>query len=290
VQGENLKKILIGMICLGSVINTCAWGHEGHRLVALVAESRLTPEAHEQVHVLLGRESIADVASFADDYRQDHASTGPWHYVDIPYNQFTYDRDRDCPAAPASKSTTITDPWRDCVVDRIPYFIAQLKNPALGTKNRAFALKMLVHLVGDIHQPLHAVGDARGGNQIRVVFFGSDQCGERQMCNLHGIWDDGLIEHRSLNEKKYVELLESEIAQHKWDGISQENPAVWANQSHQLAVNAWVPDRAGIGKAYYDAEIPVVDRQLAVAGIRLARMLNAIFVASPSAPVERSNP
>jgi hypothetical protein len=280
------------MLCLGSVINACAWGHEGHRLIALVAESRLTPDARQQAHLLLGRDSIVDIASFADDYRQDHPSTGTWHYVDIPYTQLTYDRNRDCPATPPSRFTTAADPdiWRDCVVDRIPFFAAQLKNPALSAKDRAFALKMLVHLVGDIHQPMHAIGDARGGNQVRVVFFGSEQCGERQKCNLHNIWDDGLIEHRSLSEKKYVSLLESEIAQHNWDKASQENPVVWANQSHRLAIDAWIPDRAGISKDYYDAEIAVVDRQLAVAGIRLARMLNTILVVPKSAPAELTKP
>jgi hypothetical protein len=280
------------MLCLGSVINAFAWGHEGHRLVALVAESRLTSEARQQVHLLLGRDSIADIASFADDYRQDHASTGPWHYVDIPHTKPTYDRDRDCPAATASKSGagTSSGPWRDCVVDRIPFFAAQLKNPTLSAKDRAFALMMLVHLVGDIHQPMHAIGDARGGNQIRVVFFGSEQCGERQKCNLHNIWDDGLIEHRSLSEKKYASLLESEIVQHNWDKVAQENPVVWANQSHQLAIDAWVPDRAGISKDYYNAEIAVVDRQLALAGIRLARMLNAILVAPQPSSAERTMP
>lgn len=181
---------------------------------------------------------------------------------------------------------TNSDLWRDCVVGRIPFFAAQLKNSTLSAKDRAFALKMLIHLVGDIHQPMHAIGDARGGNQIRVVFFGSEQCGERQKCNLHNIWDDGLIEHRSLREKKYVSLLESEIIQHNWDNISQGNPVMWANQSHRLAIDAWIPDQAGIDKDYYNAEIAVVDRQLAVAGIRLARMLNAILVAPQSAPAE----
>lgn len=281
-----MKKILALTLCLSTSTMAFAWGREGHRLVALIADTRLTPEAAAQVHYLLGKETLADVAPFADDYRQSHSNTGPWHFVDIPLDQQRYDRDRDCPVPAGIKAGSAEDVWRDCAVDRIPYFIGQLKNPALSKDDHAFALKMLVHIVGDLHQPLHAMGDARGGNQILVSFRGTSQCGERQRCNLHGVWDEGLIEDRGLNEKKYDAQLESEIAAHGWDRISQENPTVWANQSHQLAVEGWVPNGAAIGKDYYDTEIQVVDRQLAVAGIRLARILNNTLPKLPPPPAD----
>jgi hypothetical protein len=265
-----MKTLWIALLLFGVSLQAHAWGSDGHRIVAKIAESRLTPTAALQVHQLLGSETLSDVAPFADEYRSGHPETGPWHFVDIPSTQTSYDRERDCPANAAGD-------WRDCAVDRIPYFVARLKNNLLSSADRAFALKMVVHLVGDLHQPFHAIGDERGGNGIHVAFFNSPQCGERSQCNLHGIWDEQLIEHRGLNQDKYVAHLEEAIAHNQWDKVSQGNPIVWANESHKLGISFLVPDRANIGQQYYDSAIVAVDRQLAVAGIRLARILNAVL-------------
>ena len=179
----------------------------------------MTPVALENVRYLLGKETLADVAPWADEYREDHRETAGWHFADIPGGQNSYDRNRDCPAAANAAGAQ----WRDCVVDRILYFEERLKDPALDRKERAVAVKFLVHLVGDVHQPLHTIGEARGGNQIRVLLFGTPQCGERQLCNLHSTWDEGLMEHRNLNEKKYHAALESEIRE---GDLEKEEPAV----------------------------------------------------------------
>jgi hypothetical protein len=265
-------------MCSVFVQDCRAWGREGHRLTALVAQDHLTPIAEENIRYLLGKESLADVASWADDYRQDHGETAKWHFVDIPGSQNTYDRVRDCPLPP-------TDPqsiWRDCVVDRISYFEEQLKSPATDKKQKAYALKFLVHLFGDIHQPLHDVGDARGGNDIHVMLFGTPQCGERTTCNLHGTWDEGLLEHRNLSEKKYLALLRSEILEYDWQNKTGGNdPVSWANASHHYAQDAFVPNGALITSDYYKAEIKIVDQQLALGGLRLAELLNTIFTTQP---------
>lgn len=260
-----------------------AWGDKGHRLVALIAESRLTPVARLNIQLLLGKQSLADIAGYADEYRQAHGDTAPWHYVDIPADATTYDRDRDCPATGGHPDEVKDSPWRDCAADRIPYFISRLRKADISPEDKKLALEMLVHFVGDLHQPLHAIGDSRGGNDVYVAFLGSQQCGERTRCNLHGVWDYGIIDRRSLSEKKYIEKLESEISEHHWDQVSQENPKVWAEQSHQMAVAAWVPSNVSLGRDYYDVQQQVVDRQLAVAGIRLARILNSVFSVPPPA-------
>jgi glycosyltransferase involved in cell wall biosynthesis len=266
-----MKKLWIALLFAGVALQAHAWGRDGHRIVARIAASRLTPAAAAQVHQLLGSETLVDVAPFADEYRSSHRETGPWHYVDTPSTQATYDRERDCPVSSS------TPEWRDCAVDRIPYFVGRLKDTTLSPADRAFALKMVVHLVGDLHQPFHAIGDERGGNGIQVAFFNSPQCGERYLCNLHGIWDEQILEHSGLNQDKYVAHLEEAIARNQWDKVSQANPVVWANESHKLAVSFLVPNRANIDQQYYDAAIVAVDRQLAVAGIRLARILNAVL-------------
>jgi hypothetical protein len=273
-----VKKAFAALLLFFVAVQNChAWGHKGHRLTALVAQDHLTPVAEENVRYLLGKESLADVASWADDYRQDHPETARWHYVNIPGAQRSYDRNRDCPRPDRDSESR----WRDCVVDRILYFEDVLKSPATDKKQKTMALKFLVHLIGDIHQPFHAIGEARGGNDIRVVFLGTTQCGERSLCNLHGIWDDGLLEHRNLSEKKYLAMLRSEILENDWEKQSGGNPAAWANESHSYAQDAFVPDGALISSKYYDEEIKIVDQRLALGGLRLAEVLNQVFTTPP---------
>lgn len=255
-----------------------AWGREGHRLTALVAEHYLTPETKAQVAKLLGNETLADIAPWADDYRRDHPETGPWHYVDIPAAQEQFDRKRDCPLS----KTDPASPWRDCVTDRILYFEGRLGDTSLSPADRAMALKFLVHLIGDIHQPFHALGDARGGNDIKVEFLGSSMCG-MYTCNLHGVWDSGIIEAQGLSEEKYTDRLLKEIKDNHWERLAGGEPTAWANISHHYAVEALVPNGAMITPAYVAEESKVVDAQLALAGLRIARVLNRIL-GEPDAP------
>ena len=266
------------LLCFVFVQRCHAWGREGHRLTALVAQEHLTPAAEENVRYLLGRESLADVASWADEYRQDHRETARWHFVNMPGAQDRYDRVRDCPLPESDPGSN----WRDCVVDRILYFEEQLKDPHTNKKQRAFALKFVVHLIGDIHQPFHAIGEARGGNDVPVILFGTEQCGERSLCNLHGAWDEGLLEHRGLSEKKYLARLHAEILENDWEGKAGGDPVAWANASHHYAQDAFVPRGALITERYYDAEIGIVDQQLALGGLRLAEVLNEIFTTPPA--------
>jgi len=261
-----------------------AWGREGHRLTALVAEAYLTPAAKEQVRMLLGSETLAGVAPWADEYRSAHPETGKWHYVDIPKDQEKYSRNRDCPPAEPDP----TSPWRDCVTDRILYFEGLLGDEGLPREQRAQALKFLVHLIGDIHQPFHALEDDRGGNNIRVSFLGSSQCGSYS-CNLHGVWDDSLIEHRGLSEEKYTALLLQEIKDHRWETMSGGTPSTWAEISHHYAVEALAPNGALLTHEYVAEEDKVVDAELALGGLRLAHVLNRIFAETdPSTDTSRT--
>jgi hypothetical protein len=210
--------------------NLWAWGREGHRLTALVAEQYLTPATKAQVVALLGKETLADVAPWADEYRSSHPETAPWHFVDIPRDQAKFDRMRDCPVS----TTDPKSPWRDCVTDRIVYFEGRLGDDTLSQQDRAMALKFLVHLIGDVHQPFHALGDDRGGNGITVDFLGSSACGDYK-CTLHGVWDDALIQETGLNEHKYLDLLLAEIKENHWERMDGGEPTTWANISHHYA-------------------------------------------------------
>ena len=139
--------------------------------------------------------------------------------------------------------------------------------------DRIEALKFLVHFVADVHQPLHAVAEARGGNDVAIVQFGRTECGSRP-CDLHGDWDIGLIEHAHQSEREYVTQLEQLISREVLDKQPQGTPEQWANESFHIAHNVWLQEGAAVDEAYYRRNIPVVDEQLARAGIRLADLLN----------------
>ena len=130
-----------------------------------------------------------------------------------------------------------------------------------------------MHLVGDIHQPLHAIGEARGGNEIHVVEFGSTECGSRP-CNLHFAWDIGLIAHSARSEKRYAAYLETIISSENLSRQAEGTPETWANESFQLAKKVWLKNDGAVDDAYYRANISIVDRRLALAGVRLAKFLN----------------
>jgi hypothetical protein len=281
---DGTMRQVVRCVALGALMLTAltprswAWGREGHRLTALVAEHYLTPATLAAVAELLGKQTLADVAPWADEYRQDHPESAPWHFVDIPAAEAKYDRERDCPL-PANDPKS---PWRDCVTDRILYFEGRLGDTSLPPAERAIALKFLVHLIGDVHQPLHALGDARGGNDIHVTFLGSTQC-DSYVCNLHGVWDNSLISEQGISEKKYTERLLQEIQDNHWERLAGGAPSAWTDISHHYAVNALLPNGAMVNRPYVEEESKIVDAQLALGGLRLARALNRIL-GTPEAP------
>ena len=261
-----------------------AWGREGHRLTALVAEQYLTPETKAQIVELLHNETLADVAPWADSYRAEHPETAKWHYVDIPKDA-KFDRSRDCPVS----ETDPKSPWRDCVTDRILYFEGRLGDASLSPSERAIALKFVVHFIGDVHQPFHAFADERGGNGINVTFLGSSICGTFK-CNLHSVWDDSIIEDQRLSEKKYTDKLLQEIKDNNWERMAGGEPTTWANISHHYAVDAVAPNGAFITREYVAEESKIVDAQLALGGLRLARVLNRILGTPPAPAVPEQQP
>jgi hypothetical protein len=246
--------------------------------VAIVATNHLSPVALKNVQLLLGEESLADVAVWADEYLQGNNQTSYWHYVNIPADARRYDRDRDCPRQPGVSTGGRGDAWRDCVVDRIRYNQERVANRMLDRADRAVALKFLVHLIGDLHQPFHALGVERGGNGIPVSVFGSPTCGypdgTRFPCNLHAVWDSDLIAHRKLSDRAYAAELERQIAARKWTASATGSAAEWAMESHALAKAALLPPRGDANEAYYRAHIAQIDERLALGGLRLARALN----------------
>lgn len=245
-----------------------AWGDKGHQVVAVIAESRLTPSAREALRSLIGPSRLRDVAMWADQIRRQRAETSPWHYVNIPLDRADYRPARDC-ARPRPG---------DCVVEAITRFQRVLADPRRPRSERAEALRFVTHLVADLHQPLHSA-DHRdgGGNDVPVVFFGEVvHPGGRKPWNLHAVWDRGLIERRGLSVSAYARRLTQRLARRPINEIAEGSVVDWALESHHAAVETayrFPPDR-NLGEEYAEMALPVIDDMLAKAGARLATVLN----------------
>jgi hypothetical protein len=262
-----------------------AWGPKGHAVVADVAASHLTPVTGRNVALLLGQENMASVSYWADDVRKDRAETYAWHFVDIPKDASSFSHERDC-YRPQDRGPLAHTDHANCVVDRIEMFRKTLADANASRKERVEALKFLIHFVADIHQPLHDIDEARGGNDIKVAIFGSDQCGNYP-CNLHGAWDYALIEHAGYSEDEYVRHLDSLIKNQHLEVKAGGRAEDWANESHAAARQILDEHPSSIDQAYWNGNIGRVDQQLALAGLRLAMLLNDTLGKIPTQQLKR---
>jgi hypothetical protein len=233
----------------------------------MVAEDRLTPKARAAARKILFGAPLATAAIFADEYRVTHPETSRWHYVDIPFEETKYDEARDCQVLTTG----------DCVIRAIERAKAIVKDASAKPFDRADALKYLVHFMGDLHQPFHAIerkqadgtGD-EGGNKVNVTFLGD-------RTNLHSLWDSGLITHSGRTAEDYAKLLKEQLAGMNETVWRSGTTADWAGESHDAAKKAYVDDHAVLAQPYFDAQIGVVDRRLALAAARLAMVLEDLL-------------
>jgi hypothetical protein len=258
------------VLALLLVCSRCfAWGGEGHQLVALVAEGQLTPAAKAEIARLLGPDvhiSDAEIANWADQIRQDRPTTSDWHYVNIPVNERTFDAQRD-----GRKG--------DNVIDKLTEQAKLLADKSASREKRTEALKWVVHLAGDIHQPLHCAdrnGD-KGGNTRLVMYPG-----QREAQSLHMVWDTWLVrdlvsKHRIAEAGGALNRSITPVQRKQW---ATGTPVMWANETHRVAVEkvyAGIPPDGPpptLGTAYVDKSMPIVADQIKRAGTRLAWILN----------------
>jgi hypothetical protein len=248
-------KLLISIAMSLLVTNVFGWGTQGHQVIAGIAAAQLTPKAKKEVDQLLAPEpgaTLASISTWADEHR--NPSTAPWHYVNFPRNSCTYDRQRDCPDG-------------HCVVEAINKQLNVLSSSQPDEK-RLVALKYVVHLVGDVHQPLHAgYQDDRGGNtyQLQAFMRGS---------NLHALWDTGLI--RNLNEE--TEALVNRLRASPLRSTADDlNVIHAAEESCRIVGTAGFYPERKVGADYIERFTPIMEQRLALAGARLAEILNSAF-------------
>lgn len=238
--------------CL-SPVDCFAWGPVGHRIVAERAESQLTPAAQRAVKELLSEEpepTLAGVANWADEVK--NKQTAPLHFINFPRGDCHYTPERDCPKG-------------KCIVAAIEKYQKKLLTLSLPKEERTKALKYLVHFVGDIHQPLHAgYADDKGGNTYQVKFHGKGS-------NLHKVWDSQLI------QVTYGDVTPTFPPSPKTGTLS---PVQWAEASCDIVANQSIyPPAHKITHEYDKKAQPLLEKQLMLAGDRLAALLNQMFSA-----------
>lgn len=263
------------LITAGHLAPAWAWGQEGHSIIAEIAQRRLTPKAAGQVELVLGRgHSLASVASWADDVRGARPETYNLHFVSIPVAESGFDADKHCHPSPKG----------DCIVAELDR-LKTLLNCAPTPEGKRDALRFAVHFLGDVHQPMHVVNEARGGNDIKVsVEIGGQICTgkciprKQEGANLHAVWDTTLITQSFWNWGAYVEFLETQWLPGK-EHLGSGTPLDWALQTHAAVQSVWslTPTDLKLTDSYYKQVRPVLDQQLALGGIRLAHFLNEAY-------------
>ncbi len=246
------------IISSGDLPENKVWGKIGHRIVGDIAAEHLTPEARKAVNRIIGPQSMAIASTWMDKIRSDPAydHTHDWHWVTIP-DGMTY-------------AETEKNPNGD-LINTIRTLINELKSGNLNPTEEEKKLKMLIHLIGDIHQPLHVgTGKDRGGNETEVKWFGDET-------NLHRLWDTNIIDDTKLSFTEFSRAINhpTKAQIKKWQDSNVLN---WANEAKDLRNEVYdLPDDMQLGYEYQYKNRDLLDRQLLKAGVRLAGVLNKIY-------------
>lgn len=264
----------IAAICAAtlSVQPACAWGPLGHRIAADIAQRNIDGRAAASIEQIIGRETLAEGSTWPDEERANPSvfwqeTASPWHYVTAPEG---------------TKAAEIEHPEHGDALTALDRFVTTLRNPAASPEEKALALRFVVHLVADLHLPLHAGnGTDRGGNDFKVLWFDEPN-------NLHWVWDEGMLLRRQYSFSEYSVLLQRHITSGEVLSWWDVHPETWVDES--IALRATVYPRTGgdlgegtmespavINWQYQYDQIGKAEQRLSQAGIRIAAYLDWIF-------------
>lgn len=257
----NRRTILTALLLLlGSATPLFAWGPKGHDVVAYIAECHLTPRAARKVDRILEGHSPVYVANWMDNasHTPAYAHTKTWHYKNI-------DRGHTLETMPL-------EPKGD-ILSALDSLIERLKSRELTPEQEQISLRMLIHLMGDLHCPMHAgrLSDL-GGNRHEVTYFGKKS-------NLHSVWDSSIVEsaHRwsySEWQREIDRVSRSEAKELTRGGLEE-----WFLETHALCCEVYesTPEGANLSYDYVAQFTPRIEEQLLRGGLRLAHLLNEIY-------------
>lgn len=252
-----MKKTLLFVFLTGFMFNAFGWGATGHRAIGYIADQHLSKKARLAIEKVLRGQSLAMAGTWMDDIKSDstYDHTHDWHWVTIQ-NGETYDQ-------------SVKNPKGDLIMT-LERLIAELKSKKLSVKQEAEHLKMIVHLLGDIHQPLHVgFGTDQGGNQVKLTWFGANT-------NLHRVWDSDMIDGSKLS---YTELANAwpKADATRVKSLQQATVRDMANEAMTFRKQVYSYGDGKLGYDYNYQNFNTVLEQIQKAGIRLAGVLNQIY-------------
>jgi len=268
------------------VQDASAWSARGHRLTALIAYEMLTPSSKARLKSILGTSDLATAALYLDlrksQLEQTIEGSRRWHFDDRPV----------CDASATKADYSDYCPGGNCASNQIREHFDVLRDPRSANAERLFAVRVISHLVGDIHQPLHAsTHDDVGGNAVKLAGFWK----ARSKANLHSAWDDDFVDmafagraYKNMTESQIAKMLAAQVTQAQKASWVKGGTARWLQESHALArqtaygglpgfaCSQDAPDQEPVelSEVYIDNAVALVPEQLKKAGVRLAGILN----------------
>ena len=241
-----------------------AWGMNGHRIVGEIAESYLSAKARSKIHKILGTESIAMASNWADFIKSDSTFRylNTWHYIDFP-GGLNYGQVQD-----ALKKDIAADAYT-----KLNFLIRELKKKNLPRDKKVMYLRLLIHIVGDLHQPLHVSPEGTsGGNDIKLTWFGNPS-------NLHRVWDEQLIANQDLSYTEYVRAINHTTAAQR-KAWQKEPVSQWIFDSYTISIqlhDELTEQNPKLSYRYNFDHFQTLNQQLLKGGVHLAGLLNQIF-------------
>ena len=261
--GLIISTIIILMFAFMSKANAMDndWGKTGHRIIGEIAERQLSDDVKDIVYDILDGESLAVVSTWADEMRSNPSfdKFSHWHYVNLPL-------DKEYPEVKHTKANVVT------IIERC---VAILKSPSSDKEMKKFYLKYLVHLVGDLHQPMHTGRyEDYGGSKIYLTFKGRK--GSDNKTNLHVLWDTNLIDDFKMSYTEWSNHLQNK---YRKEVVKQSNTLEWTFESHWWARDIYknTPDGSYLSYDYVYKYQPVLEKRLYYAGVRLGNLIQDIF-------------
>jgi hypothetical protein len=258
-------KHCFSIFIIATALSLISWGYTGHRTIGLITENHLNLKAKAAVKNLLGDTSIADACTWADDARREpqFKETGNWHFLNLPLGLNFKDFKQ-----------YIDTIGKDNVYSALMNAERVLRDKKSTKEQQVHSLKFLMHFVGDLHQPMHiSRAEDKGGNTIQLNYEGKGT-------NLHSLWDTRMLEHQGLNftqlAAKYDQMSATDIKQ--W----QKDPLItWIWESYQISSLLYAEvdamNKRVIDDEYYQKHLPMVEKRIQQAAIRLAGLLNSIY-------------
>ena len=240
-----------------------AWGVLGHRIIGEIASHYLSPKAKKEVKKILGDETLAMASNWGDFIKSDSAYNylNSWHYINLPpkLTRSQFDNQLGNPSAANLYSKTLA-------------LIAELKAQGTPAARKVFCLKLLIHFMGDLHQPMHAAHSKDlGGNRLNVYWFGKPT-------NLHRVWDEELVEFQQLSYTEHVAAI-NHMSKEEKNSWQSGMLADWLYESYGLAESLYAEIHPGdkLGYDYNFHHVAEMNKRLLLGGVRLANTLNQIF-------------